>query len=415
MVAVGDLIYKDIFIERSKTIENNVKRVIYILILLMAEMGCKKPYEPNIVANPGNYLVVEGVINTTDSTIIRLSRTVKLDTSIGSRPEFGATVAIVNDAGTSYPLAETGNGYYKTPPLNLSSSNKYAIRILTIENKAYQSDFVSVKNSPSIDSVYYKVVNTSNPGVQVYADTHDPANDTRYYRWDFIETWVIHSAFDSFEMVVPGSPPTIAMRPPSQQIYQCWSSAVSSNVLISSSASLSKDVIANNKITFIPSTSERISDRYSILVKQYALTKEAYNYWTLLKKNTEQLGSIFDAQPSAIVGNIHCVTVPNEPVIGYISAGSSASQRIFIDTRDLPAWLPITPYGSCMVDSALFHGPPGDVNQVQDFIFIGGQIPIAPISISGGPILGYTAGLPECVDCTLRGTNQQPAFWTDRQ
>lgn len=412
MVTAWSVVHKDISIGQEKSMRNKVNKAVYILILLVTEMACKKPYEPNVVANPGNYLVVEGVINTTDSTIIRLSRTVKLDTSIGSRPEFGAMVTIVSEGGNSYQLAETGNGYYKTPPLNLSPSNKYSIRIITEENKAYQSDFVAVKNAPPIDSVYYRVSNTSNPGVQVYADTHDPANNTRYYRWDFAETWLIHSAFDSFEMVSPGTPPTIVARPPSQQIYQCWQSALSQNVLINTSASLSKDVIANNKITFIPSTSERISDRYSILVKQYAITKDAYDYWSLLKKNTEQLGSIFDAQPSTTTGNIHCITVPNEPVIGYISAGSSASKRIFIDIRNLPAWLPTLPYGSCMVDSALFHGP-ANVDEVNEFIFIGGQIPIGPISIMGGPIIGYTAGLPECVDCTLRGTNQRPSFWVD--
>lgn len=413
MVTARSLTHNYISIRQTKSIGNKVNKAVYILILLMTEMACKKPYEPRVTANSGNYLVVEGVINITDSTIIRLSRTVKVDTSINSKPEFGANVTVVDEAGNTYQLTETGNGYYKTPPLNLSSSNKYAIRIITTENKAYQSDYVPVKNAPPIDSVYYKVVNTSNPGVQVYADTHDPANSTKYYRWNFVETWLIHSFFDSFEMVTNGPPLAIVPRPPDQQIYQCWQSALSQNVLINTSASLSKDIIANNKITFIPSTSERISNRYSILVRQYAITKDAYDYWALLKKNTEQVGSIFDAQPSTTTGNIHCITVPTEPVIGYIGAGSSTTKRIFIDNRDLPAWLPDNPYGSCMVDSALFSGP-GNVNQVNNFIFIGGQVPIAPISIMGGPIIGYTAGLPECVDCTLRGTNKQPDFWVNR-
>ncbi|MDO3626770.1 DUF4249 family protein [Mucilaginibacter sp. BT774] len=76
-----------------------------------------------------------------------------------------------------------------------------------------------------------------------------------------------------------------------------------------------------NPILSIASSAEKLSVEYSILVKQYALSADAYKFYANLKKNTEQLGSIFDAQPSAIRGNIHFVTTPAEPVIGYLCIG----------------------------------------------------------------------------------------------
>jgi hypothetical protein len=42
--------------------------------------------------------------------------------------------------------------------------------------------------------------------------------------------------------------------------------------------------------------------RYSINVRQYGLTKEAYNYWQIIQKSSQQSGSIFDPQPAQVIG-----------------------------------------------------------------------------------------------------------------
>lgn len=397
-----------------------MRKSVYILLSMVVILwySCRKPYNPKPITTTINYLVVEGAINTTDSTIIKLSRTVPLSSKAGSTPELGASVTILSSAGSNYSLFETGKGFYKSPILNLDPSAKYALKIMTIDGKVYQSDFVPVKNSPPIDSVYYKTANTSNPGLHIFADTHDPSNNTRYYRWDFNDTYLYHSAFYSGLYLSQIPQDTVLPRNPANQIYQCWRSDTSTNILINSSAKLAKDVISENEIYFIPSTSEQISDRYSILVKQYALTPDAYNYFQELKKNTEQLGSIFDAQPSELPGNIHCVTNPSEPVLGYMTAGSPSEKRVFIDNRVLPAWLAITPYTGCKLDTDLYAQPVGFSiqNYVQAFIYSSMETPISTI-VSSPPALpktlGYTASTPVCVDCTLRGTNQRPSFWID--
>ena len=58
----------------------------------------------------------------------------------------------------------------------------------------------------------------------------------------------------------------------------------------------------------------------------------------MMKKNTESLGTIFDAQPSEIKGNIYSASDPAEPVIGYISATTIEEKRIFIEQADLDGW-----------------------------------------------------------------------------
>ncbi|HZX58509.1 MAG TPA: DUF4249 domain-containing protein [Mucilaginibacter sp.] len=375
--------------------------------------GCQKPYLPHIVAVSSNYLVVEGVINTgSDSTSIRLSRTVQLSSTAQVKPELGATVTVTTDAGGNYPLSSTGKGYYTGPGLNVNSAAKYGLKIVTSDGKVYQSDMVVAKNSPPIDSVYYRV---QSDGLKIYADTHDPSHSSTYYRWDYKETYEIHSAFYAYVYFSQIPIDTVLPRDPANQIYACWLNNTSSDIILNSSAKLSKDVIANNQITSISSTSEKVAHRYSILVKQYALTADAFNYYQQLKKNTEQLGSIFDPQPSELPGNIHCVSNPGEAVIGYITAGSPAQSRIFIDNRYLPAWRASTPYDGCMMDTLYFKRPVGAtfVNDVQLYIYTMEQMPIFAIVTPGSThVIGYAASSQECVDCTLRGSNKQPDFWT---
>jgi len=390
------------------------KYILYILIAIVVA-DCKSPYAPAPITTVTNYLVVEGLINVTDSTYINLSRTVNIS-SATLKPELKATVTIESNQGTTYPLKELGNGVYAAAPLNLSTANQYHLRVKTSNGSSYVSDFVPVNVSPPIDSITWAAKTN---GLEVYANTHDPNNATRYYRWDFTEEWEFHTAYNSSE-VSDGL--KIIPRLPSQQIYFCYTGDVSSSIALGTSAQLSNDVISQQVINTIPSTAEKISLEYSILVKQYALTKAAYDYWALLKKNTEQLGSIFDSQPSASIGNIHGVTNPAEVVIGYISAGTFTTNRIFIKKSQLPNWTTIPFYPNCFnaADSldccVVFPAMPPTTCQFVNYQCVGflsklsQQIPIEPIS-SGGTQKGTLAAAPQCVDCTLRGKNTPPAYW----
>ena len=389
-----------------------VKKYCLILIIICtAFAACKKLITSAAITAPNNYLVVNGNIAVNDVTTISLSRTVKITDSVSSKPELNATVTIVGSQGSSYPLTSDNKGNYVSAALNLSTTQSYRLKITTSDGKQYASDFVPVKNSPPIDSVGYGIQNNN---LRINVNTHDAANNTHYYRWDYTETYIIHSQYYSHYMVVNHD--TVLSRPADQQIYQCWVTDTSSTIVLGSSAKLSKDVISDQQITAIPFNSGKGYIRYSILVIQYALTTDAYNYFTLLKKNTEQIGGIFDAQPSELTGNIHSTSNPNEPVIGYITAGSVTQQRIFIDNKDLPGWAVSKSDPACSADTLLYRhviplkvGPPLVQREVHDLIYTGIKTPIDIVGVY--PTGGFTGAFPQCVDCTLKGVNKQPAFW----
>jgi hypothetical protein len=394
-------------------------RFKYLLIIIIASINnsCKQIYSPPAISSPESYLVVEGVVNSgSGATIISLSYTVNLASKISLTPVLNAVVSVQSEQNATYPLTQIGNGKYYTSNLNLDNSQKYRLVIITPNNKNYYSDYVPVLNSPPIDSIYFT---TPSNNVVINSATHDPTNTVQYYRWDFNETWLIHSAYFSY---FKSDGYTVNVRDlVNDNIYQCWSSDSSTTILLNSTSKLKQALLTDNIITSIPQNSVKVGHKYSILINQYALTSDAYKFWTNLKTNTEQLGSLFDAQPTQLIGNIHSTTNPNEPVIGYISVGSVSSKRIFIDNQQLPLGTYYPGNISCVIDTFLYkYIPPGGktpTNQVDVYINYknGGTkspyIPIQAISIPGGPIIGYTASTPECTDCTLTGTNVQPAFW----
>ena len=250
-----------------------------------------------------------------------------------------------------------------------------------------------------------------NGRVNLYVNTHDPSNKTRYYRWEYEETWQFHSKYGSGWRIDPVAG-GIVPRTIDQQIYTCYAHTNSSHIVLNSSDKLAKDEIYQSPLIQIPLTSERVETEYSILVRQYAVTQDAYKFYQNIQRTSEQLGDIFSAQPTEISGNIHCLTNPSEPVVGYISVGTVQSKRIFVHHEDLPGDVqPIYPY-DCQEIPALFVGPGGN-NQVADIVANPGvYVPTTALYQSGvvGPI-GYKYSTPECVDCTLRGGKKPPAWW----
>ncbi|QQL50450.1 DUF4249 domain-containing protein [Mucilaginibacter ginkgonis] len=367
--------------------------------------SCKESYvPPTPVGGTTNNLVVEGMINVSaDSTVIRLSRTVKLTDTTSVKPELNAQLSVENDAGATYNLTSLGKGRYYATGHPLPSTSKYRLRIKTADGKTYLSDYVEAKISPPIDSVSWKAFSDR---IEIYATTHDPNKASTYYKYDYTDAWEFHAAFQS-QLKVVGS--TIVTRNlPADDIFTCWSNSSSTLINLASSAKLSQDVIYQNRVNTIPSDAEKISVRYSILVKQRVLTKEEFDFWTNLQKNTEKLGSIFDAQPSVLSGNIHNINDANEVVVGYVTAGTEATQRIFINRSQLPISYHKADPNHCATDSLLYYNPLSGIHEVQEYILTNQQIPISGFNL---PAQGIIGAPPICADCTLRGTKAKPSYW----
>jgi hypothetical protein len=314
-------------------------------------------------------------------------------------PESGAQVSVSGTLGDVFYLTETGPGIYHYDSLPLSPEETYKLQINTLNGQKYLSDSIPVQQTPSIDSVSWKQDTTgpdSKLGVNIYVSTHDPSSIYGYYRWEYEETWKYSAAYESYFIYSGG---TLIPRTPDQYVYYCWHDQLSTSLIIGSSFQLSQNLIFEQPVTFIPQGSQKLGIKYSILVRQYSLSKTAYEYWENLQETTELTGSIFDPLPAQVTGNVHNLSNPSEPVIGFISASAATQQRIFISNREVQHWGYI--YGQGCEELIL------DPSQFAFYFGSGGYIPTGQKGI-----IDVGATTPSCGDCTIQGgTTTQPPFW----
>jgi hypothetical protein len=371
------------------------------ILLFLIVAGCREEYEPKVKSSEQSILVVEGVLNTGNGpTNIRLSRTYTLDDSAKLRPELGAQLSVESKNGTVFPLFDmAGNGTYSIDQLEVNPTEEYRLRISTRNGKQFASDYLPVQTNPPIDSISWR---RDEEGVRVYVNTHNPQGNTRYYRWEFEETWEIHSAFYSYYRMENGYPEDRNL--PEEQVYFCWKDFKSSELLLGNTVQLTEDRVFEKQLFRIPTGSEKLGQRYSVLVRQFALTKDGYDFYQLMKKNTESLGSIFDPQPSEISGNIRSLSDPSEKVIGFISAAPVRQARIFISKNDVPDW-------GFQLNCNKTITIPNDRDSITKYFTHGDYLPYSARKLSIIVVEWYGA-LRECTDCTIRnGSTEKPAFW----
>ena len=245
----------------------------------------------------------------------------------------------------------------------------------------------------------------------IYVNAHDDQKKTTYYQWDYEEDWEIRSVgFSEYvAIIVYGIGLQILPRDPQEipLLFMCWKNTRSTNILTFSTAKLSSDIVHRYPLVFIPETSDKLSVRYSILVRQSAISFEAYEYLNLMKRNSELRGSFFDSQPSELIGNIKSISDPDEIAIGYIGIAPVRVARIFINPGQVPDWgfkLGCTEV-SIHEDSLAVALQPESIKQ---FLFH----PSGPNLISTFEAGVYAGNASQCLDCRLRGgNNKKPAFW----
>lgn len=357
-------------------------------------LGCVDPYLPPSTIKDYSYLVVDGVLNTNDTSIFTLSHTRRIASTDSLDLEAGATISIEEENGKSYTATSDFKGHYSFLPDQVDVTKNLRMNISTPGGNVYRSEYVATIPNPPIDSVSWKITTLNSvPGVQLYANTHDPTNRAKYFLWRYDETWQFYSQFSS----------DLKQTPAGQIVYrdtlidECFTSMSSAIVLINSTAGLSEDIVLEFPLLHIALSSPRVETRYSMLVHQYAITSQAYSFWTNLQKNTEDLGTIFGSLPVNVTGNFTCITDPTLPVLGFFSSTNVQHKRIFVNNRQLPRAQSYDPfYADCEsydVDADDAFKPTVDLFLYQT-------------------LTGYKVSTSKCADCRLHnGTLTVPPFW----
>ncbi|MBI5009585.1 MAG: DUF4249 domain-containing protein, partial [Bacteroidia bacterium] len=301
-------------------------RSLILSATIISASGCVTKFMPEIDESR-ELLVVEGMITDQPETnTIRLTKSLPLDKKSSIKPIPGCIVTITDDLNNLWTLKDIGNGYYVTDSLEFRGSvgRTYTLQIHSNgklpNNYFYESLPMELKPVPPIDDLFWEkeVIEAENEekmakeGCTVYLNTRDYSGECQYFRWDYTETWEVRIPYEVTNNL-------------------CWATNKSTAILIKNTGILSENIVSRFPVNFISNETDRLEDKYSILVNQYSINEEEYDYWDKMQRMSEQIGSLYDMIPASIQGNIYCVDDPSQKVLGYFSVSAKASRRIFIE------------------------------------------------------------------------------------
>ena len=398
---------------------------IITLVAVFTLCTCIDPYTPKL-AGYESLLVVDGLITDANTSYtVNLFRTFQ-ELNSGSVSVSDATVFISDDTGKDSYLLNRGGGIYKTDSIKFKgiAGRTYVLHVYTKEGTEYESEPCLMQSVPDIDNVYFEkdrdLVNNgteSDEGIRIFLDSKEGDNSL-YYRWAFEETW-------KFKVPNPKRFDYIndsTIIPVTDVKEYCWKVQKSDVILIRSIYDGQSNRIEREPISFIASgKSDRLLLQYSILVSQYSISKKEYDFWNNLKQVNENGGDIFAKQPFEVISNIHNISNTKERVLGYFQVSSVKQIRKDISFNNVVGLnLPFYHYpcGKIEKEPKDYQQPWGEPLTWDDiysaFCISSDYYFIEPKYIPGTTQLQKLVfAKPECANCELTGTLEEPDFWVD--
>lgn len=394
-----------------------MRRLVYILIIFFIVTSCIEEYIQANISQDQKKVVIQGRIFAGEESVFYVSYTKDFgDRNKLQETILNATVKIVGENGYESKKAEFDieNDRYFIDTKDLEANTLYAVRV-EVEGETYQSEYLSILQTPEIEEITYE---ESPNGISLLVSTKGDNDGSRYYMWSYEEDWEFTASIDfkaepekyyynEFTYPIGENQPN--------PYYRCWGHNLSSNIYLGSTDKLNENIIKNLKLFTISADDVRISNVYSLLLKQWTLSKEAYAYYTQMQQLTEKNDGIFQLMPYEIKGNVHCISTPSKKTLGYVIASNITTKRKFIFASDFKQCIPVFT-GICSETSITKEN--FDWQTIENELR-GGAIFYIPTKINFNHFWEYTPTGKEiiyskqCVDCrTVEGsTNKRPDFW----
>lgn len=399
----------------------------YLILITFIINSCIEPidFKPE---NTDSHLVVKSILtNEVKKHSIELSRTTSID-STEVNPEKNALVSIIDNNGSVYSFEEKEHGIY-TSVMNFSAEigRSYFLKIQTSDGKTYSSKPQNLPSSSEIAEVNTSIeenLDSDFPNLVFKVNSSPLSEEGKYYRYEYDETFKVKSNFWNPQKIeiISDTPPyefeLVYKTPEVDGTGVCFVSNSSNDIKITETKSLSEDKVLNFPVCKIPLNSYRIGIRYSILVKQYVLNKESYDFYSLLSKFSNPDDVFTQIQVGNIPSNISSDNEPDlNKVMGFFEVSSVSTKRIFINRDE------ITTIGY----KNYTDGYNCDLTLNPFILDSDGSSPLLELLRSGWVYLGAPEGDPPiippnhpyrviketCGDCKHLGPISPPDFWIE--
>ncbi len=394
-----------------------IKAISCLLASLFICTGCLDVFEAGTETFEDVLVVQATITNELKEQKVVLTRSFRFEDDM---PNFErqAQVSVIASNGADYEFIEETPGTYRSQVAFAAQPDvEYELSIQTTAGKSYRSRAVILPASTKIDRIVPKRMTNSNgvDGMGLLVDSFDPTGNSRYYRYEFEETYkIIAPEWRQFDLEIASfAPPAVNVIAREREERICYNSARESSIILESTVDRTEDRIEAFPVRFISSENYIISHRYSILVKQFVHSVNAFTFYETLRDLSQSESVFSDNQPGFVAGNIVSMTDDDEKVAGFFDVASVDEKRVYFDYVDFYSGERLPPYVTACVPFAPELQDPGGGTPLLDAI-ADGNVRYFSENDNPRPDEGpYFLVSRTCGDCTVLGSNIKPDFWED--
>ena len=377
-----------------------MKKSLYLLAAALCAASCVYPFKTELKSDESRTLVVDGNIMVGGISTIQLSYVLPLERT--ATASVSASAWVEDDQGNRY--YPSGGPSVRGDFLYIPTDSEQAQRatsfraVVEADGETYTSEWTTPAPAPQITNLHFEADELY---VTVMADLETGIENPDYLGFIYEETWEFHSDFMAeYELVYNGRRWRAVQLEGPYPHYWCYKTRTPMQIVLADVSHVEAGAIKDVPVWSFPRMDKRNLKKYSILVKAFALSGEAYRYNKQLQQVSEQGGDLFSPDPGYMEGNLVCSSNPQKDVMGLVLSGRVSSRRAFLDSR----------YSQYMDPDERMLGevPAEDWADTYEM----GYRPVKYIQSDWGPYLGW--GPMRCIDCIADGgTQEKPDFWED--
>lgn len=371
--------------------------------LLCCISACTEPYQGE-VEGLEDILVVNALI-TNENKIqeVSLTRPYRFDEDAPIAEE--NALILVDDGEQQFIFDEVQPGkYISNISFAAEMGRPYSILITTESGRSYRSETMQLPvATTNIDALYAERItdDTGEEGMGIFVDTFDASNQSNYYRYEYDETFKIIAPFwsplDVVFVIQLSTGPAFNVIRREREERVCYGTDNEKVINVVNTLNLGEDRLSRFNVRFINRDNYILSHRYSINVRQYVQTPEAFAYYDALRGLSQSATTVFsEDQPGFLAGNIFSLEDANENVAGFFEVAAVTEKRIFFDYEEFFPGEELPPYfQNCTPSAESGEDLKNSLLRETRVYYDGKTVARA------------------CGDCTALGSNKVPDFWID--
>ncbi len=305
-------------------------------------------------------IVVEGYISDEPGPYeVRVSTTYDVDSTVVKKTVPPVKRIVMSDNFGNSEVLTGDTGLYRTSVGGIQGviGRAYTLRIELADGRIYETIPDTMRPPGEIEKIDHEIVSFKDAvgkpfhGFDIYFDANAGESKEQLFMWKIEMTYRVSTQpWDNLKLCGPGNAKCLDPLDCSgyivilnQLVYlkpctccDCWVTLDPEAPLVSDYETMQKGAVARVKAGRLPITWESMNYGTHVTIEQYSLSPQAYNFWKLVRAQTDALNSLFQPVNGKVTGNWTQVSGDEGPIMGLFYASAINRKSVHLGFANLP-------------------------------------------------------------------------------